>query len=261
MEFRRLYRELRARYADAPAVFESIIKDVYLKVLSPGSVAIDCGAHTGKHTLPMAGAVGHLGHVFAFEPITEKCNILERRLEAGGFKNVTLINAVLGDVGRPEVRFNYVKNDPGKSASVLRTGLRETANVQELALPQTTVDAECNRKEDCRFVKIDVEGAEFHVMRGLIETLKVGTPVIHFECGLETLGLHGAQPEEVFNLLRDLGYELCDLLGHDLENAAIFLDSLRAAGLYDYFAFPPYVDRRIVSNISHRHFPNFSQSL
>ena len=52
-------------------VFETILKNVYTKLVMPGDWVIDGGAHTGMHTLPLATLVNESGRVFAFEPIPQ----------------------------------------------------------------------------------------------------------------------------------------------------------------------------------------------
>src|SRR5690349_1373835 len=52
-----------------PPDYEVLVQRVYEALLRPGDVAFDVGAHTGRHTLPMAKCVGAAGRVFAFEPL------------------------------------------------------------------------------------------------------------------------------------------------------------------------------------------------
>ena len=48
-------------------LFERIIEDIYTRVLERGDLAIDGGAHVGRHSFPMAERVGHAGLVLAVE--------------------------------------------------------------------------------------------------------------------------------------------------------------------------------------------------
>src|SRR5256885_5136506 len=41
---------------------------LWRKIIKPGDVALDVGAHIGAHTLALASLVGREGHVHAFEP-------------------------------------------------------------------------------------------------------------------------------------------------------------------------------------------------
>ncbi len=53
------------------------------------------------------------------------------------------------------------------------------------------------------FLKIDVEGGEYGVLRGGLETLRRSRPVVVFEHGLGGADYYDVAPEQVFNLLRD----------------------------------------------------------
>jgi len=49
--------------------FESLVQATYECILTSGDIAIDVGAHVGRHTIPMAKKVFPHGRVFAFEPL------------------------------------------------------------------------------------------------------------------------------------------------------------------------------------------------
>jgi precorrin-6B methylase 2 len=66
--------------SDHPRLHEIGIQSVYEAVLQPGDTVIDGGAHSGKHTIPMAHAVGSAGRVFAFEPSPKPYGRLSKNL-------------------------------------------------------------------------------------------------------------------------------------------------------------------------------------
>ena len=59
--------------------------------LKPGMSVCDMGSGNGYHTLPMAKAVGEAGKVFAVEVQPEMIEMLHRRAEEQGIKNITSI--------------------------------------------------------------------------------------------------------------------------------------------------------------------------
>lgn len=66
----------------------------------------------------------------------------------------------------------------------------------------STIDAESTRLGTPDLIKIDVEGAEFAVLRGGSGTLKAHMPLILLECT--------DQQEQVRRFLEELGYEIRD---------------------------------------------------
>jgi FkbM family methyltransferase len=49
--------------------YESIVQNVYESILESGDIAIDVGAHIGRHTIPIAKKIAPNGRVYAFEPL------------------------------------------------------------------------------------------------------------------------------------------------------------------------------------------------
>ena len=92
--------------------FENVLEEFYTALLVPGDVAVDIGAHLGRHALPIARRVGPAGEVHAFEPIPDCVAKLRTAFAAsqGGAKMV-LYPTALGDfTGLSE--FVLVKNLP-----------------------------------------------------------------------------------------------------------------------------------------------------
>jgi Methyltransferase FkbM domain len=57
------------------------------------------------------------------------------------------------------------------------------------------------------FIKIDVEGGEFQVLKGSQRLLKEHHPVLFFEFSENFMPLAGISEEQLFNFLRELGYQ------------------------------------------------------
>src|ERR687883_147168 len=52
-----------------PRSYEVLIQETYEAILKAGDVAIDIGAHHGRHAIPLAERVFPGGRVLAFEPL------------------------------------------------------------------------------------------------------------------------------------------------------------------------------------------------
>jgi hypothetical protein len=55
-------------------------------------------------------------------------------------------------------------------------------------------------------VKIDVEGAEIRVIKGMTHMLQVTRPIVLVECSIATLAFHGEKLSDLYGLLGGFGY-------------------------------------------------------
>lgn len=61
------------------------------KLIQPGTVAIECGAHHGSESILLSRWVGDAGKVIVIEPMPDNIAILKKNIELNDLKNVTLI--------------------------------------------------------------------------------------------------------------------------------------------------------------------------
>ncbi len=143
--------------------FEDIIKAVYSAILRPGDLAVDCGASGGLHTVPLSELVGPSGRVVAVEAISDLAAGLARR----GFPNVDIKATAIGAVtGRAS--FSVVRNKVGYSGLQQRRDLPGdlAGSVDVIDVPVATLDSLlADRGQRVRFVKMDLEGGEFHALQ------------------------------------------------------------------------------------------------
>src|SRR5438067_53287 len=93
------------------------------RVLKPGDVALDIGAHIGFFTMHMADAVGSSGRVYAFEPFDANADLLERSIAENRFGDRVVFRraAVGAAAGAATLTFPIETLNSG-GAYLLRTG-------------------------------------------------------------------------------------------------------------------------------------------
>ena len=173
--------------------WEIWITQAMARLLRPGMVVADVGANLGYYTVLMAEAVGPKGRVFAYEPNPAIAALLERTVSINGYTTATVDRrAVAGQSGQT-VHFQVPAGTPMNASIVAApdgvTGLIQTITVTlDDALPQR-VD----------FLKIDVEGAEYQVWRGLDKTVDANRTIkIFLEVNF------ARQPQLMPELLQDI---------------------------------------------------------
>jgi FkbM family methyltransferase len=132
------------------------------RILRQGDTAIDIGANLGLVAVSMAGVVGRLGTVHAFEPQPNLASLMIRSAELNGFHHLHVHRVALGTQdGSFEL---FIPDVNAGSASLVRRGGKGraiTVPVKESGpyLAQLGL-------RPIRLIKIDVEGFEDSVFSG-----------------------------------------------------------------------------------------------
>jgi FkbM family methyltransferase len=125
------------------------------RFVKPGAVVYDIGSHAGFYTLALSRLVGNSGRVFAFEPSARSVYFLRRHLELNSRRNVTVVQSAIGN-GSGLISFD---------------GFRQTSEKAYL-IPSMSLDQFIAAGfPSPSFIKMDIEGAEIHALKGAVEAL------------------------------------------------------------------------------------------
>jgi len=168
-----LDRDMRAMYFD---LYEPDIVRQMRRILKPGDIFIDVGANIGYLSVIGAGCVGVSGQVHSFEPVPQYAERLRRMAEANAQYAIVVNACALGDepgtgtidvtcldvIGWNTMVPHYM---PGETLGDRRT------------VPVRRLDDYIfeNHLERIALIKIDTEGYELPVLRGLSRYFE-GTP-------------------------------------------------------------------------------------
>lgn len=164
------------------ATFFQIIGEIYVShiytrryTLRPGDVVLDLGAHVGAFTIYAAKQVGPAGRVIAFEPYSRNFRLLEENIRLNGLSNVIALNRGAWDrAGELDLVLSELSGSHSMHASssvAPRSGGIERVHVDTVdhSLAELMV-------ETAQFVKMDIEGAELEVLRGMEHLLRSNPP-------------------------------------------------------------------------------------
>lgn len=160
--------------------------------------AVDGGAHAGSWSRYMAG---RFKFVFAFEPepMNHKC-LWENTRE---LPNVVRLQAALWDA--PEIPVQMEQRRVGNTGTFQVKTLE--ASPRHAGPFTTTIDLKlADSPHQVDFIKLDVEGAELHALRGAVQTIERCKPAILFEWAAKTAGRYGTKLEDIEDFLRGHGY-------------------------------------------------------
>lgn len=147
--------------------------------LHPGDVFYDIGANVGFFTVIGASLVTAQGQVIAFEPVTENAAAVRHNCQLNDFNQVQVNEvAVSNETGRTELRLAHYAGGAALASADPPPDLKGVITV-----PVITVDELITKRQlpPPAVVKIDVEGAEVNVLRGMRDTLRQYRPVVIYE--------------------------------------------------------------------------------
>lgn len=194
--------------------YEEGLTEMVLEKLKHNMTFCDIGAHFGYYSLLASHIVGTGGQVHSFEPTPSTFSMLQENTTEKG--NITINNCALYSRG---ITIPLADHGPLYSGHNSVTGSRCNLDVlKNLTLREIDVQAitfdqyvyDKGIRPD--FVKIDVESAEYEVLRGMRETLKDIRPILSLEVGDKDLEDVKPSRELVLYLL-EYGYNAYEYNG------------------------------------------------
>jgi FkbM family methyltransferase len=171
--------------------FEPQISLAWKRILKPGNTVVDIGGNVGYHALLAAQCVGPEGRVFTFEPASKNFRDLMKNIALNHMKNIYPQEVAISDRAG-EVKIHYAGDNEQGSSSIVR-GFGEGRSVKAIDFSRIS---EYTPIEEIDLIKIDVEGAEPLVIKGMLPIMDRLHPqcAIFIEVGSEHAGLDLLRP-------------------------------------------------------------------
>lgn len=145
--------------------------EAIIGLVKPGMTVLDVGAHCGYFSVLLADLVGPSGKLLSFEPNPPMAELLRRTIAVNGFDGrTTVYELALGDANG-SATLDVPKNEP-KNAHVVKGAVGPGMVEVPLRRADDIADA-----LDADFIKIDAEGAEQAIWKGLNGVLSRNRPL------------------------------------------------------------------------------------
>ncbi|HVY60715.1 MAG TPA: FkbM family methyltransferase, partial [Planctomycetota bacterium] len=165
--------------------YEPETVEVFRRLVGPGAVVVDAGAHLGQYSVLGAAAVGPGGAVHAFEPDPVTFGRLRENLALNGATGVRCNNVALArEPGRATLYLADIDVSAGNSLARTRHYGGTETTVEVTTLDAYAAAADLRRLD---LLKADVEGAELPLLEGGARTIERFRPRLILE-----LSVHGA---------------------------------------------------------------------
>jgi FkbM family methyltransferase len=152
--------------------WEQLIFEAIRPFVGPNETVLDIGAHVGYAALRFAEWVGPGGRVVCFEPVPNNVTQLLRNLDANAYQGRTVVipSAVAEKRGLRSFYDNHGSNS-GMGSLGARDGRSPSRQVRTVAIDDWLAETDVS---EIALTKIDVEGAEALVVRGMAKSLAEG---------------------------------------------------------------------------------------
>lgn len=184
--------------------YDRLTKKILESTIKQNSNCIDVGCHKGE-ILDIILKQSPNGKHFGFEPIPSLFNELNSKYKG----KATILPYALSEENGTST-FNFVKNAPAYSG-IKKRDYKVDPEIDVINVELKKLDDIIPDELKIDLIKIDVEGAEFNVLKGAKETIERCKPTIIFEFGKGASDYYGTDPGELFDYLTSAGLSVFTL--------------------------------------------------
>jgi FkbM family methyltransferase len=185
------------------SAYETEEIEMIFKLIGPHDVCFDIGANIGFHAINFA-KLSEFITIYAFEPIPKTFSCLKKNISLNSVENVSVFNFGFSNE-KKYVNFHF---DSSYSGAASLRNLLESENNQIVVANVVRLDDFFSDKKLTRldFIKCDVEGAEFFVLQGGLQTLRKCKPIIYLEMLRKWSKMFDYHPNDIIDFLKKIGY-------------------------------------------------------
>jgi len=195
-------------------IWERATTAIVMKMIRPGMTVIDVGANLGYYALLESRLVGPKGKVYAIEPVAQNYEVLVKNIELNKAHNVKAFRLAMGSVnGCMEMLLSCNSNHgtfmDASLFSNFYTERMEKIGRNKVQMEMLTLDKfiEDQGIEKVDLIRMDVEGYEVEIVKGMAETLVKLSPQLLIELHFVHFENERLLDQMIFDILNK-GYEI-----------------------------------------------------
>lgn len=182
--------------------FEPLSESILERFVLPGMTTIDIGANIGYHTFHLAKLTQPDGGVYAIEPTSWAIERLRRN---------AILNSSLQNIKIFQIAFS--DSHKGITESIFKSSYALNGNDEINKIEKTYITTmddfiDDNNIKRVDFIKMDVDGFEGKIIRGMKKTMERDHPIILFEITPSVLSRQGINPREFLMEFINFHYSL-----------------------------------------------------
>ena len=182
------------------------ILQVLQQLVRPGDTVLDIGAQLGYFSLHVARLVSSAGRVYCFEPDPRAFARLSQAIRLSRIDWIKTFQTALS--AREGTMDFYLSPTLGWSTGVKNSHLEHLQQVSTRTAPLDLLVGQGEIPSRIRLAKIDVEGFEMEVLRGMRNVLATSRPILVLEINTQMLHAQGTSPSEIVRFLESFEYRV-----------------------------------------------------
>jgi len=143
------------------------------KFISEDEIIIDIGANIGYYAL-IESRLANKGKVYAVEPIPSNVYLLKRNIELNNCKNISVFQFAIGDIDGKAKIYVYDKCNWCSLTKNLNANIINEIEIITMTLDRFVESYVCQYPT---FVRMDVEGYEYQIIKGASNILEKNKPL------------------------------------------------------------------------------------
>jgi FkbM family methyltransferase len=193
-------------------VYDAYVVDALRPYIKPGSTVVDLGACYGQMSVIFSSLVWTLGKVVAVEANKDLFEIVEHNLKENNCVQAQAIHAAAwyksGDVLKfPNANLNHPQYKCYGCWGLAAAPIFGSHDVPALAVDDLHLG-------DVSAIKVDVQGADLHAMRGCVETIWRCRPAIIYEIEPQLTEALGTPVQAYDEFVKSINYVVAKQFGN-----------------------------------------------
>jgi FkbM family methyltransferase len=182
-----------------------------------GDVVYDIGGNIGLYSIFLSKKVSGGGKVIVFEPEKENYDHLLDNIELNNIKNIVVFKKALGE--KNEQAKLYIGEEMGNCSLLEKTGYENKYELIDVVNGDNFIEK--NNLPYPNLIKIDVEGYEYNVLKGLSKSLADS------KCRVLCCEIHKSllpkniKSEDIMSLIKSFGFTKNDIYPREEEDHII----------------------------------------
>ncbi len=139
---------------------------------------VDCGCNFGFYSF-LTASLSQDNQIISIEASKNTLEEFNKNLIINNFNNIKVVNSAVMDIDDKKLIFNESEKDWESSLLSNKFSIKKKNEIETVTIDKVLLSENLDKK--LLILKIDVEGADFNVLEGAKNTIKINKPLIIIE--------------------------------------------------------------------------------